>query len=112
VPVSVLNRIVSARRQLGAYLSMTTAGVWDAILLLRVKVVQQKKLLRGARLCESVGANWVWRCLRQGSGMAEVGGWRMWAVHDSSTARPAPPLAAEMSSMVGKPGYLDVRYLR
>jgi hypothetical protein len=30
--VSVLNRSVDARRQLGAYLSMTTAGVWDAIL--------------------------------------------------------------------------------
>jgi hypothetical protein len=30
-PVSVLNRNVGARRQLGAYLSMTTAGVWDAI---------------------------------------------------------------------------------
>ena len=30
-PVSVLNRNVGAHRQLSAYLSMTTAGVWDAI---------------------------------------------------------------------------------
>jgi hypothetical protein len=45
-PVSVLNRNVGAHRQLLAYLSMTTAGVWDAMVAAAWRKNQYTKQLR------------------------------------------------------------------
>jgi hypothetical protein len=52
VPVSVLNRMAGARRQLGAYLSMTTAGVWDAIVAAACEDGGEQE---AARKCPIVG---------------------------------------------------------
>jgi hypothetical protein len=87
-PASVLNRSMGARRQLGAYLSMTTAGVWDAIFATArgddrlQEAAQEGPLVRGwvrVRIVEVSWAEW-W----------DSGGWwMMWAAHESGTPRSA-----------------------
>lgn len=53
MPVLVLNRMAGARRQLGAYLSMTTAGVWDAIV---ATACENGGRQEAARRCPVVGS--------------------------------------------------------
>lgn len=98
MPVLVLNRSVGARRQLGAYLSMTTAGVWDAIF---ATACEDSQVLRS--VCRWLGVQF--RRLELGvDELSSVVGWRTSVGVGCSRIRhrPAPPLAAEAHAMAGE----------